>query len=91
MSEFTDRLKKELKDFFPDVMRGVRDDYSSEKQELLIKEREDNIAIAAMAMVDAGLSDDVVIEKLNKFWDLRRSESKTILEWAHKRLDEDDF
>lgn len=91
MSEFTDRLKKELKDFFPDVMRGVRDDYSSEKQELLIREREDNIAIAAMAMVDAGLSDDVVIEKLNKFWDLRRSESKTILEWAHKRLDEDDF
>ena len=91
MSEFTDRLKKELKDFFPDVMRGVRDDYSSEKQELLIREREDNIAIAAMAMVDAGLSDDVVIEKLNKFWDLRRSESKTILELAHKRLDEDDF
>ncbi len=91
MSEFTDRLKKELKDFFPDVMRGVRDDYSSEKQELLIREREDNIAIAAMAMVDAGLSDDVVIEKLNKFWDLRRSESKAILEWAHKRLDEDDF
>lgn len=89
MSELTDRLKSELRDFIPSIGRGVRDRLLEDMDIKIHDERENNIAIATMAMLDAGLSDNTVIEKLQKYWDLRRSETVPFLKWAHEQLEKE--
>lgn len=50
-------------------------------------ERENNIALAALAMLDGGLSVEKTIALLQKHWDLRRSEALPFIEWARKRME----
>lgn len=86
MSDFTNRLKQEFQNFFPEIIQGVRGKVNEEISLQIQNEQERNIAIATMAMLDAGLSENTVVEKLQKYWDLRRSETNKYISWAHEQL-----
>lgn len=86
MSELTRALCDGVKDFIPEMGQRLRDDYFDRISEERRCEREDNIAIATMAFLDAGVEDKVVEQMLQKHWDLRLSETKPFIEWAKDQL-----
>ena len=86
MSDFVNKFRQEFTGFLPELQQRFRDERDSEIQSACNNERENNIARAALAMIDAGLDDRVVEHMLQKHWDLRLSETKPFLEWAHKQL-----
>ncbi len=49
-------------------------------------ERDDNIARAAVAMMDGGLNAEQTIAMLQKHWDLRRSEALPFVYWAERQI-----
>ncbi len=50
------------------------------------EERDNNIAIAALAMMDGGLSPEQTLSMLQKHWDLRRSEALPFITWAKRQI-----
>ena len=50
------------------------------------EERDNNIALAALAMLDGGLDVEKTLALLQKHWDLRRSEAMPFVSWASRRL-----
>lgn len=86
MSELTKALRDGVKDFIPEVGQRLRDDYFARISEERQCEREENIAIAAMSLLDAGVEDKVVEQMLQKHWDLRLSEARSFIEWAKDQL-----
>ena len=86
MSEFTAMLKNEFRDFPAQVMQRIQDGRRAEIEFACSEERENNIVLAAMAMLDAGLSSDTVKQMLQKHWDLRQSEANNFITYSQKRL-----
>lgn len=64
-----------LQDFGMDVLLDVRNNIAEHEDEACFYERQNNIATAAVAMRDAGLSDEIITSMLQKYWDLRQSET----------------
>ena len=60
--------------------QGIRDNIDVRKREMLYFERQSNIATAIRAMQDAGLDDNVIVQMLQKHWDLRRSEAVDLID-----------
>jgi hypothetical protein len=77
-----------IQDFGLDVLQGVRNNIAAHEDEACFYERQNNIAIAAVAMRDAGLKDETIISMLQKYWDLRQSEAASFIDWAHMRIPE---
>ena len=77
-----------IQDFGLDVLQGVRNNIAAHEDEACFYERQNNIAIAAVAMRDAGLKDETIISMLQKYWDLRQSEAASFIDWAHIRIPE---
>ena len=75
-------------DFASNVRSNVRDSIAADKAQECEAEREWNIEKAAEAMLDAGLTEEVVLAQLQKFWDLRRSEAERYISWAVEGLSE---
>lgn len=86
MSEFVNFLKTEFYDFLPQLRQSFQERRNTDIENACFDERNNNIALAVIAMLDAGLNDEIVIEKLQKYWDLRRSETAPFLKWGHKQL-----
>lgn len=86
MSILKDILKDEIPNFIPDLRQSFRDNRDAAIEDACIDERNNNIAIATIAMLDGGLSDEVITRLLQEYWDLRLSETKDVLEFAHDRL-----
>lgn len=86
MSDFVNKVRQEFTGFLPEMQQRFRDEIDAEIQSACNDERENNIARAALAMIDAGLDDKIVEHMLQKHWDLRLSEARPFLEWAHKQL-----
>lgn len=89
MSKVGEAIKREAKGLIPELQQRMRDERDSVIREAVEAEHSNNIAIAAMAMLDAGLSDSVVSQMLQKYWDLRLSEASEFLEWAQSQLSTD--
>ena len=49
-------------------------------------ERNINLSLATLAMLDGGLSKEQTISQLQKYWDLRRSEAVPCVAWAQQKL-----
>ena len=86
MSTVSEALRREARGFIPELQQRFRDERDNEILEAVYEERCNNIVIAATAMLDAGLSDSVVSQMLQKHWDLRLSETTRFLEWAQSQL-----
>ena len=86
MSEFSVALKREFSNFPAELVQRFRDDRIAKIENACDQERENNIATATTAMVDAGLTDEVITQMLQKYWDLRLSETAPFLKWAHRQL-----
>ena len=86
MNSFSEAIKQEARSLIPDIQQRFRDERDAEIQEAVDAERINNTAIAAIAMLDAELKDEVVASMLQKHWDLRLSEASEIIEWAHSQL-----
>ena len=87
MSQLSVAIKREFSNFPAELVQRFRDDHFAEIENACECERENNIATAATAMVDAGLSDEVITQMLQKYWDLRRSETTSFLKWAHHQIE----
>lgn len=79
-------FREGFKNFIPEMRQRFRDDYEARIQDARDMERENNIATATMAMIDAGVPDASVAHMLQKHWDLRRSETVPFIDWAHNQL-----
>lgn len=86
MRDFFSKVRQEFTGFLPEMQQHLQAEIDAEIQSACNDERENNIARATLAMIDAGLDDTVVEHMLQKHWDLRLSETKTFLEWAHNQL-----
>ena len=74
-----------------DVMGGAwndakRDFVDGIDSRARMEERDDNIALAALAMIDGGLDEEKTISLLQKHWDLRRSEALLYVKRAHRMI-----
>lgn len=52
-----------------------------------MEERNNNIALAALALMDGGLNAEKTVALLQKHWDLRRSEALPFVEWARRQME----
>lgn len=86
MSSIKAAFPEGFKDFIPAMHQWLCDDYEARIQEACFMERENNIATAAIAMIDAGIPDADVARMLQKHWDLRLSETGAFINWAHRKL-----
>ena len=77
-----------LQDFGMNVLQGIRNNLAEHEDEACFYERQNNIATAAVAMRDAGLSDEIITSMLQKHWDLRQSKTVSFIDWAHSRVPE---
>ena len=64
-----------LKKLLLEIRQQLRESIMSWIQEECDMEREKNIATAATAMIEAGIADSDVAHLLQKYWDLRPSET----------------
>ena len=87
MGRVLDSLKNGGREIAEGVRQDILDRRAYEHDLVRIDEREENIVVAATAMLDAGLSDDTVMSMLQKHWDLRPSEAKPFLEWGRTKLE----
>ena len=67
MSEFVNFLKTEFYDFLPQLRQSFQERRNADIENACFDERNNNIALAVIAMLDAGLNDEIVIEKLQKY------------------------
>lgn len=79
-------IKQSVGNFFLDIRQSIQNDYAANIMAQRDVEREDNIAIATIAMIDAGITDDVISNMLVKHWDLRPSETASFISWAHNHF-----
>lgn len=83
MGAFKDRMVEELRAIPSELLHGMRSRLIEEPmREACEEERQRNMVLTATAMLDAGLADDKVTYELQKFWDLRRSETMLIIDEA---------
>lgn len=80
-------VREGFRNFIPEMRQRLRDDFEARIQDECDKERDNNIATATVALIDAGVSDESVVQMLQKHWDLRRSETVPLINWAHKKID----
>ncbi|MBE6466389.1 hypothetical protein [Denitrobacterium detoxificans] len=88
MSSFSEAIKRETRSLIPEIQQRFRNERDAEIQEAIEAERVNNIAMTAIAMLDAGLRDELVTHTLQKYWDLWLSKASDIIEWAHFQLNE---
>ena len=82
--KFLTSLKEE---WIPDLKHRWREEYDSEIQKACNNERDTNIRLAALALLEVGTNDDVAANVLQKYWDLRPSQAQRFIEWAHLKLE----
>jgi len=75
MYEVGQSFKREFRDFVPELRQRVQDSVAERIEEACFYERQNNILTAVCAMRDAGVDEDVIIQMLQRHWDLRRSEA----------------
>ena len=83
MTTFKQSLKQGFCDFFAELIQKFHDDRMNEIEWNRFDERQGNIAKAAFAMIENGLSDTSVIQALQKHFDLRASEAQRFVNSAH--------
>ena len=86
MNDFGKIFYDGVRQIVPEMRQRISDDYQARISEERNYEREDNIAIATKALLDAGVKENVVEQMLQKHWDLRLSETRPFIEWAKSQL-----
>ena len=86
MSNITEAFKEGLKSIIPETRQRIQDNVVAEIDEACYRTQQEDIARAAAAMVEAGLTDSIIEKMLWKYWELRRGEIRAFLEWAHNQV-----
>lgn len=81
---FVDGALNVVGDAWNDARRNIVDSIDARAR---FEERDSNIALAALAMMDGGLSADKTAMMLQKHWDLRRSEVLPYVSWARQQIE----
>lgn len=63
-----------------ELLNGIREKGNERISEAAFEERIVGIEKATMAMLEAGVDDNTIIEMLQKHWDLRLSEATAFIE-----------
>lgn len=66
--------------FGSEMLEHIRNDAQNRLDDAAFEERCIGIDKATSAMLEVGVSDEVVIQMLQKYWDLRLSEAKMFIE-----------
>lgn len=87
VNRFFTQVGNSIRESWPEIQQRLRDEREAIIQEACFEERENNIAKAALALLEVGADDDTVVRKLQEHWDLRRSETRPFLQWAHRQME----
>lgn len=87
VNRFFTQIGNSIRESWPEIQQRMRDERDAMIQDACFEERDNNIAKAALALLEVGASDDVVVQKLQEHWDLRRSETRPFLQWAHRQME----
>lgn len=80
MSSFMQRLEDDFRNFPGEFQQEMRRRLIEEPiQAAREEERQHNMLLAAAAMFNAGLTDNVITQQLQKYWGLRLSETTPVL------------
>ena len=74
------------RDNWPEFQQRMRDERDAMIQAACDEERNNNIARATIALLEVGADDETVDRKLQEHFDLRRSEIRPFLQWAHQHM-----
>lgn len=66
--------------FGTEILEGIRKNATNILDDATFEERCMGIEKATAAMLEAGISDEIVIQMLQKYWDLRLSEANMFIE-----------
>ena len=66
--------------FGADILQGLRENAQDRLDDAAFEERCIGIEKATVAMLEAEVSEEVVIQMLQKYWDLRLSEAEMFIE-----------
>lgn len=87
VNRFFTQVGNSIRESWPEIQQRMRDEREAVIQEACFEERENNIAKATLALLEVGADDDTIVRKLQEHWDLRRSETRPFLQWAHQQLE----
>lgn len=76
----------EIKKLASEMVDSVREGVWSKINQEIITERWNNIGFAAQAMLESNVPEQQVSQMLVKYWDLRPSEAKDVLQFAKESV-----
>lgn len=76
------KFRKAFGGFGQELLDGIRTTANQRIADATDTERNANIQKATMAMLEAGVDEEIIIKMLQKHWDLRQSEANSLIENA---------
>ena len=76
------------KPFFTEILDRFREDHQKRLDDEYYRGFFQSLELATAAMIEAGLDRKQITELLIKYWDLRRSEARNLIEMNPARLDD---
>lgn len=76
-------VKEVFKGFGGEILESIRDRHREIIDDAVFEERILGIENATAAMIEAGIEDKIIIEMLQKYWDLRLSEATSFVDRQH--------
>lgn len=73
-------IRNAFSGFSTELMEHLREDAQNRLDDAAFEERCIGIEKATSAMLEAGVSEEVTIQMLQKYWDLRLSEAKMFID-----------
>lgn len=77
-------IHEAFKDLGGELLETIREDMQSRLDDAAFHERIIGIRNATGAMIEAGVEDEIIIQMLQKYWDLRLSEAKSFVKRQHE-------
>ena len=76
-------VKEAFKGFGGGILESIRDRHREIIDDAVFEERIIGIENATAAMLEAGIEDKIIIQMLQKHWDLRLSEATSFVDRQH--------
>ena len=77
-------VKEAFKGFGGEILESIRNSHREIVDDAVFEERILGIENATAAMIEIGIEDRIIIQMLQKYWDLRLSEATSFVDRQHE-------
>lgn len=77
-------VKEVFKGLGGEILESIRNSHREIIDDVVFEERILGIENATAAMIEVGIEDRIIIQMLQKYWDLRLSEAKSFIDRQHE-------